>query len=70
MGQHLAVELVDDNVQIAIDELAVLAGKCSIGLFRPLLLDEGYGLLDHRDGVVLASAICRRGCASENNHGC
>ena len=50
--------------------LAALPVNFGIGLFGALLLDEGDGLLDHRDGVILARAIAGRGGARENEHGC
>src|ERR1700724_3265005 len=69
MGQPRAVELIDDNVTIAIDEFVVLSGKGSIGLFRPLLLDEGYSFLDHRHRVILARSVPGRG-SPDKKRGC
>jgi len=55
--QHLAVELIHHDVEIAVDELAGLVADFGIGLVGALLLDEGGRLFHHRDGVILARAI-------------
>jgi hypothetical protein len=70
MGQHFAVKLIDHDIEVAITELAGLAGDLRVGLFAPLLLDEGNGLLDHCDSFILVRAIARTGGTSENEHGC
>ena len=62
--QHLAVELIDDDVKIPIAELAALLGDLGVGLVRPFGLDERNGFPDHRGGFILVGAVCGTGDAA------
>src|SRR5258706_5534461 len=46
--EHLALHVVDDHVEVAIDPRGLLAAEIGKGLLAADLLDVGDGLVDHR----------------------
>jgi hypothetical protein len=58
MRQHMAVEPVDDDIEIAVDEFARLVADLRVGGGGTIFLDERDGAFDHGHGLVLR---CRRG---------
>jgi hypothetical protein len=55
----MSVQPIDYDVQIAVVELTTLVADFGIGLFGPLLLDEGDCFLDHRNRLVFCGPLSR-----------
>src|SRR6516225_312697 len=67
MGEHDAIESVDDDIEIAIGEWAALPGNVGIGLCT-VRLDGGHRLVDHRNGIVFGCAFgaAGRACGADS----
>jgi hypothetical protein len=57
VGENHAVEAVDHDVKVAVDERAGRIVDLGISLLSALCLDSGHGLLHHGHGLVLDHGI-------------